>query len=62
VDLSVFTDVMRNKVRCPSPVHGDGAALRDAPAPLFEAYFAGQEGDSASTDMLDKSRTLLAKS
>ena len=62
VDLSVFTDMLKNKALYPSPVYGNGAALQDALEPLFEAYFAGQKDDSVFTDMRDKSRTLLAKS
>ncbi|MBY8339720.1 sugar ABC transporter substrate-binding protein [Streptomyces spinosirectus] len=61
VDLSVFTDMMKNKVLYPSPVYGNGAALQDALEPLFQAYFAGQKGDSVFTEMQSKSKQLLAK-
>jgi multiple sugar transport system substrate-binding protein len=61
VDLSVFTDMMKNKVLYPSPVYGNGAALQDALEPLFQGYFAGQKGDSVFTEMQSKSKQLLAK-
>ncbi|MFE7168091.1 ABC transporter substrate-binding protein [Streptomyces sp. NPDC057616] len=61
VDLSVFTDMMKNKVLYPSPVYGNGAALQDALEPLFQAYFAGQKGDSVFSEMQSKSKQLLAK-
>jgi ABC-type glycerol-3-phosphate transport system substrate-binding protein len=61
VDLSVFTDMMKNKILYPSPVYGNGAALQDALEPLFQAYFAGQKGDSVFPEMQSKSKQLLAK-
>ncbi|MDX3072662.1 ABC transporter substrate-binding protein [Streptomyces sp. NPDC088354] len=61
VDLTVFTDMLKNKVLYPSPVYGNGAAVQDAMNPLFEAYFAGQKDDSVFTGMQDQSKTLLAK-
>ncbi|MFR0354960.1 ABC transporter substrate-binding protein [Streptomyces sediminimaris] len=61
VDLSVFTDMMRDKVLHPSPVYGNGAALQDALQPLFQAYFAGQKDDSVFPEMQKKSKQLLAK-
>ncbi|MGW3131487.1 ABC transporter substrate-binding protein [Streptomyces sp. NPDC001123] len=61
VDLSVFTDMIKDKVLYPSPVYGNGAALQDALQPLFQAYFAGQKNDSVFTDMQNQSKTLLAK-
>lgn len=61
VDLSVFTDMMKDKVLRPSPVYGNGAALQDALQPLFQAYFAGQKDDSVFPEMQKKSKQLLAK-
>ncbi|GGN42967.1 hypothetical protein [Streptomyces fuscichromogenes] len=61
VDLSVFTDMIKDKVLCPSPVYGNGAALQDALQPLFQAYFAGQKNDSVFTEMQNQSKQLLAK-
>jgi len=61
VDLSVFTDMMKNKVLYPSPVFHNGAALQDGLEPLFQAYFAGQKSDSVFADMQSKSKELLAK-
>ena len=61
VDLSVFTDMLKNKVLYPSPVYGNGAAIQDAMEPLFEGYFAGQKNDSVFAQMQSKSKSLLAK-
>ena len=61
VDLSVFTDMLKNKVLYPSPVYGNGAAVQDAMEPLFEAYFAGQKNDGVFATMQSKSKSLLAK-
>ena len=62
IDLSVFTDMMKDKVLYPSPVYGNGAAIQDAVEPLFEAYFAGQKNDSVFADMQNTTKSLLAKS
>lgn len=62
IDLSVFTDMLKNKVLYPSPVYGNGAAIQDAMEPLFEAYFAGQKNDGVFAQMQSQSKTLLAKS
>ena len=61
IDLSVFTDMMKDKVLYPSPVYGNGAAIQDAVEPLFEAYFAGQKNDSVFADMQNTTKSLLAK-
>lgn len=61
VDLSVFTDMLKNNELYPSPVYGNGAAIQDAMEPLFEGYFAGQKNDSVFAQMQSKSATLLAK-
>lgn len=61
VDLSVFTDMLKDKVLYPSPVYGNGAAIQDAIEPQFEAYFAGQKNDSVFTGMQSTTKSLLAK-
>jgi ABC-type glycerol-3-phosphate transport system substrate-binding protein len=61
IDLSVFTDMLKNKVLYPSPVYGNGAAVQDAIEPLFEAYFAGQKKDDVFADMQSTSKSLLGK-
>jgi multiple sugar transport system substrate-binding protein len=61
VDLSVFTDMLKNNELYPSPVYGNGAAIQDAMEPLFEGCFAGQKNDSVFAQMQSKSQTLLAK-
>jgi ABC-type glycerol-3-phosphate transport system substrate-binding protein len=45
VDLSVFTDMLKNKSLYPAPDFRNGAALQAAIEPMFEAYFAGQKDD-----------------
>jgi ABC-type glycerol-3-phosphate transport system substrate-binding protein len=61
IDLSVFTDMMKDKVLYPSVVYGNGAALQDAIEPLFEAYFAHQRNDDVFAQMAAKSKALLAQ-
>ncbi|MGW7255199.1 ABC transporter substrate-binding protein [Streptomyces sp. NPDC054834] len=61
VNLSVFTDMMKDKVLYPAPVYGNGAALQDTLQPLFQAYFAGQKNNSVFTEMQNQSKQLLAK-
>lgn len=61
VDLSVFTDMLNNKVLYPAPSLTNGAALEAAFEPLFEAYFAGEKGDSIFKDMQSQSKTILAE-
>ncbi|MFC1433642.1 sugar ABC transporter substrate-binding protein [Streptacidiphilus sp. N1-3] len=60
VDLSVFTDMMKNKVLFPAVVYGNGAAMQDAIEPLFEGYFAHQRNDDVFATMQSKSKALLA--
>jgi multiple sugar transport system substrate-binding protein len=59
VDLTVFTDMLKNKELYPSPDFRNGAALRDAIEPLIEAYFAGQKDDSVFADMQAKTKSIL---
>ncbi|WP_329544096.1 sugar ABC transporter substrate-binding protein [Streptomyces sp. NBC_01356] len=61
VDLSVFTDMLNNKVLYPAPSLTNGAALEAEFEPLFEAYFAGEKGDSIFKDMQSQSKTILAE-
>jgi ABC-type glycerol-3-phosphate transport system substrate-binding protein len=61
VDLSVFTDMLKNKELYPSPVYGNGAAIQAAIEPLFEGYFAGQKNDGVFAQMQSKAKSLLAK-
>ena len=60
VDLSVFTDMLKNKELYPSVVYGNGAAIQDTMEPLFEAYFAHQRNDDVFAEMQSKSKSLLA--
>jgi multiple sugar transport system substrate-binding protein len=59
VDLTVFTDMLKNKELYPSPDFRNGAALQDAIEPLIEAYFAGQKDDSVFADMQAKTKSIL---
>ncbi|MFC1442246.1 sugar ABC transporter substrate-binding protein [Streptacidiphilus sp. N1-10] len=61
VDLTVFTDMLRNKVLYPAPDTRNGAALQQAIEPLFEAYFAGQKSDSVFAQMQSTSKSLLTQ-
>jgi multiple sugar transport system substrate-binding protein len=61
VDLSVFTDMLKDKVLYPSPDFRNGAALQDTIDPLFEAYWAGQKDDSVFADMASQSKTILTE-
>ncbi|MBP2472008.1 multiple sugar transport system substrate-binding protein [Crossiella equi] len=61
VDLSVFTDALRNGALYPSPVYGNGAALQQTVEPLFEAYFSGARTADVFPEMTQKAAELLAK-
>jgi multiple sugar transport system substrate-binding protein len=59
VDLSPFTDMLKNKILYPSPDFRNGAALQDAIEPMFEAYFAGQQNDGVFAQMQAQTKTIL---
>jgi multiple sugar transport system substrate-binding protein len=61
VDLSVFTDMLKNKELYPSPDFRNGAALQDAIEPLIEGYFGGQKSDSVFADMQSKTKSILTQ-
>ena len=59
VDLSPFTDMLKNKILYPSPDFRNGAARQDAIEPMFEAYFAGQQNDGVFAQMQAQTKTIL---
>lgn len=61
VDLSVFTDMLKNNELYPSPDFRNGAALQDAIEPLIEGYFGGQKSDSVFADMQSKTKSILTQ-
>lgn len=61
IDLSVFTNALRDGVLYPSVVYGNGAELQSVMEPLFEQYFAHQRDDDVFQEMEQKSKDLLAK-
>jgi multiple sugar transport system substrate-binding protein len=61
IDLSVFTDMLKNKTLYPAPDFRNGAALQAAVEPLFEAYFSGQKTDSVFAQMQSQSHTVLTQ-
>ncbi|HEX6355464.1 sugar ABC transporter substrate-binding protein [Actinophytocola sp.] len=62
IDLSVFTNALRDGVLYPSVVYGNGAELQSVMEPLFEQYFAHQRDDDVFPEMEQKSKDILAKS
>lgn len=62
IDLSVFTNALRDGVLYPSVVYGNGAELQSVMEPLFEQYFAHQRDDDVFPEMEQKSEDILAKS
>jgi multiple sugar transport system substrate-binding protein len=61
VDLSVFTDMLKNRALYPSPDFRNGATLQDTVEPLMEAYFAGQKNDGVFAEMQADSKSILGK-
>lgn len=62
IDLSVFTDALRDGVLYPSVVYGNGAELQSVMEPLLEQYFSHQRDDDVFAEMESKSKDILAKS
>ena len=51
IDLSVFTDALRDGVLYPSVVYGNGAELQSVMEPLLEQYFSHQRDDDVFAEM-----------
>jgi len=61
VDLSVFTDALKNGVLYPSVVYGGGAAIESAVKPLLEGYFSHARNDDVFPEMQQKTQEIFAK-
>lgn len=61
VDLSVFTNQLKNGDLYPATVYGNGAALQSAETPLFEAYFSHERDDDVFTEMTQKGEQVLSQ-
>jgi maltose-binding protein MalE len=62
IDLSVFTDALKNGVLYPATVYGNGAQLQSVLEPLFERFFSHARDADVFAEMEQKSKEILAKS
>jgi multiple sugar transport system substrate-binding protein len=61
INLSVYTDYLKNGNLFPAVVYGNGAAVQQQLQPLFEAYFSHQRNDDVFQEMTTKTQQTLAK-
>jgi ABC-type glycerol-3-phosphate transport system substrate-binding protein len=61
LDLSVFSDYVKNNELFPSPVYNNGAAIANYVIPQFEAYFTNKADASILGPMQTKVKSLLAQ-
>jgi multiple sugar transport system substrate-binding protein len=59
VDLSTWTQALKDGSVHPAEVYTNGAAMQEAMEPLLEAFFAGQRTDSVFAQMQQQSQQIL---
>ena len=60
VDLSTWTQALKDGEVHPAEVYGNGAAMQESEQPLLEAFFAHQRDDTVFAQMQQKSVQILA--
>ena len=59
VDLSTWTQALKDGEVHPAEVYVNGAAMQEAEQPLLEAFFSGQRNDDVFAQMQQKSEQIL---